>query len=178
MGLIKILKNPYFILITVIILFLISCNTVIRSLDKAFNESAGKTPHTAIMLWKSPGYSSEPQLYFFRTEIYPNPDKIIVNYKIENKSDKAMTIGNLIDVGVVKADANTIGDPGTLIWRWSQKHNEIRVEKIEISQRGIYQKEIEIDRKEIDIQFQYYINAYYNGEVVAQYKIIEGIYDK
>lgn len=174
-----ILKTPYFILV-VIVLFLIAGSVGLGVLEKTVNESIGEGPHTEIMLWQSPGYSSNLQLFFFGTEVHPSPEKIIVKYKIENKSDEAITIRkNLIDVGVVKADLNTIGDPGTLIWRWSQKHNEIEIEEsIELARGEIYQQDIVIDRNNLDIEFQYYINTYYNGELVAQYKIIDGIYNK
>lgn len=178
MGLIRIVKNPVFVLLAVIIMVLFAGGMAFRALDKALNESIGKNPHTEVMLWKSPGYPSNPQLYLFGTEVHPNPEKIIVNYRIQNKSDKAISIRDLIDVAVVKADANTIGDPGTLIWRWSQNYNEQEIKNIELGPGEFYQKEIAIDRKEIDLQSQYYINAYYDGDLVAQYKIIEGIYDK
>ncbi|WP_158309027.1 hypothetical protein [Desulfosporosinus orientis] len=150
----------------------------LKALEMTINNSFKKNPHTEIMLWQSLGYSSNPQLYFFGTEIQPRSDKIIVNYKMENKSDKVINIKNLIDVGVVKADANSIGDPGTLIWRWSQHYKDIGDKTIELSKGDIFEKQIEIDRKNLDIAFQYYINIYYNDEIVAQYKVIEGICDK
>ncbi|KJR45465.1 hypothetical protein UF75_4141 [Desulfosporosinus sp. I2] len=79
---------------------------------------------------------------------------------------------------MVRADENTIGDPGSLIWRWSENHSEGEFTKTGLAPGEIYKKEIVIDRKEIDIESQYYINAYYNGQLVSQYKIIEGLYDK
>lgn len=175
MGVIRKNKKSLFIL-TVVIMLLIAGGMAIRAVDKALNKSIGKEPHTEIMLWQSPGYSSNRQLFFFGTEVLANSDKIIVNYKIENKSDKEISIGNLIDVGLVKADANTIGDPGTLIWLWSENPHEEDMKNIELASGEIYQKDIEIDRRDVKVQFQYYINAYYDRELVAQYKIIEGIY--
>jgi hypothetical protein len=178
LGLIKTLKNQYIFLIFVLVLLIIAGSLGLKALDKTINDSIGKNPHTEIMLWQSSGYSRNPQLYFFGTEVHPSSDKIVVNYKIQNKSDKVITMKNLIDVGVVKADANTIGDPGTLIWRWSQHYEDIEDKDIDLAEGEIFQKQIEIDRENLDIAFQYYINIYYNEEIVAQYKIIEGIYDK
>ena len=177
LNLVKFIRNPKFIAIFAIVITIISINAIINSLDSALNEPGGKT-HTEMMLWKSPGYPDEPQLNFFEFEIYPNPESIRVIYKIQNKSDKSTIIDNSVDLGVVRADANTIGDPGSLTWRWSQNHSEGEFAKTDLAPGGIYIKEIAINRKEIDIQSQYYINAYYNGQLVSQYKIIEGLYDK
>lgn len=177
LNFVKFIRNPKFIAIFAIVILFISINAIISSLDKALNEPGGKT-HTEMMLWKSPGYPDEPYLNFFEFEIYPNPENIQVIYKIQNKSDKTTIVGNSIDLGVVRADENTIGDPGSLIWRWSENHSEGEFTKTGLAPGEIYKKEIVIDRKEIDIESQYYINAYYNGQLVSQYKIIEGLYDK
>ncbi|KUO72021.1 MAG: hypothetical protein APF81_02700 [Desulfosporosinus sp. BRH_c37] len=177
MSFVKLIKNPKFILILTIVFLCFSINAFINSLDKALNKPGGKT-HTEIMLWKSPGYPEDPHLNFFEFQIYPNPENIRVIYKIQNRSYKPAMIESLVDIGVVRADENNIGDPGSLIWRWSQNHSESGLIKTDLAPGETYRREIVIDRKEIDIQSQYYINAYYNGQLVSQYKIIEGLYDK
>lgn len=177
LNFVKFIRNPKFIAIFAIVVLFISINVIINSLEKALNEPGGKL-HTEIMLWKSPGYPDESGLNFFEFEIHSNPESIQVIYRIQNKSDQSKVIGSSIDIGLVRADANTIGDPGSLIWRWSQNHNEGEFVETDLAPGEIYKKEIVIDRKEIDNQSQYYINAYYNGQLVSQYKIIEGLYDK
>ena len=147
------------------------------ALDKAFNQPRGEA-HTAMMLWQSPGYPKEPHLNFFNFEIYSNPENIRVVYKIENKSDKVTQIQNSIDIALVAGDANTIGDPGTIIWHWSEDRQNPKVNIISMAPGQIYKEEIYIDRKKVNVDFQYYINAYYKGELVSQYKIIEGLYEK
>jgi hypothetical protein len=42
---------------------------------------------------------------------------------------------------------------------------------------GAFKEEINIERKKAQLNQQYYINAYYKDELVAQYKIIEGVYN-
>jgi len=146
-------------------------------LDKAFTQPSGKT-HTEMMLWKSPGYAQESQLDFYKIQIYPSQKNIRVVYKITNTSNKATDIQDSLDIAVVAADANNIGDPGSTVWRWSQVYGQRKVNTISLAPGEFFNEEISIDRKQAIVNFQYYINAYYKGELVLQYKIIEGLYDK
>lgn len=148
-----------------------------KVLDEAFNSPGGKT-HTEMMLWKSPGYSKEPQLNFYKFSIIPDLNNIRVNYRIENTSDKVIQVENEIDIEVLDGDPKSHGDPGKLVWKWSQIRGERKIDTTSVAPGGLFQEEIHIDRMQAKVSQQYYVNAYYKEEIVAQYKIIEGIYNK
>ena len=146
-------------------------------LDKVLKQPAGKT-HTEIMLWSSPGYPKKPELNFFKMEIHPSSDKVQVIYKIENASDKETDVRGDINLELVDGDANKIADPGTTVWRWSQTGVNREMTAMSLAPGKCFTEEIIIDRKQAHVSSQYYINALYQGELVSQYKIIEGLYDK
>jgi hypothetical protein len=172
----KVIKKPMVITALVVISLLFVFNCVGKALDKALNEPGGK-PRTEMMLWKSPGYGKEPQLNFFKFEIYPDSNNIRVVYKIENPSDKVVTIENAIDLEVVAGDPKTVNDPGESVWKWSQNRGDRKIETTNVAPGGAFKEEINIERKKAQLNQQYYINAYYKDELVAQYKIIEGVYN-
>jgi len=171
----RIINQIVFIALFLIISLIVV--SAVNALDKALSHPGGK-PHTEIMLWKSPGYPKEPQLNFFKMEIYPSQESIQVVYNIENTSDKVTDIQDSIDIALVAGDANKIGDPGSTVWRWSQVRKDQKLNTINMSPGEFFNKEISIDRKKSIVNSLYYISAYYNGELVSQYKIIEGLYDK
>jgi len=105
MKLSKAITRPITIIVLILITLSIVWATLGNVLDKAFNQPGGKT-HTEMMLWKSPGYPKEPQLDFYKMEIYPSPENIRVVYKITNTSNKATDIQDSLDIAVVSADAN------------------------------------------------------------------------
>jgi hypothetical protein len=168
------MTRPITIIAFILITLSVAWVTLDKVLYKTFNQP-GHKPHTEMMLWKSPGYPQEPQLNFYKMEIYPSPENIRVVYKIENTSNKATDIQDSIDIALVAGDANNIGDPGSTVWRWSQVQGERKVNVLNLVPGGFFNEEIIIDRKKVIINSQYYINVYYKGELVLQYKIIEGI---
>jgi hypothetical protein len=172
----NLIKRPIVITALVVIGLFVGFNYVGKALDKALNEPGGK-PHTEMMLWKSPGYSKDPQLNFFKFGIYPDSNNIRVVYKIENSSDKIASIENAIDLEVVAGNPQTHNDPGESVWTWSKNRVDRQIETISVAPGGEFKEEINIERKQAQVGQQYYINAYYRKELVAQYKIIEGIYN-
>ena len=174
MKLSKVITRPITIIAFILITLSLARVTLDRVLDKTFNHSGSKA-HTEMMLWKSPGYPKEPQLNFYKMEIYPSPDNIRVVYIIENTSNKATDIQDSIDVAVVTGDANTLGNPGSTVWSWSQVQAQRTVNVLKLEPNKIFQEEILIDRKKVIVNSPYYINVYYKGELVSQYKIIEGL---
>jgi hypothetical protein len=172
----NVIKKRFVIITLVVISLFIVFNYVEKALDKALNQPGGK-PHTEMMLWDSPGYKKEPQLNFYKFDIYPEPDKIRVVYKIENISEKVIEVQNAIDLEVVAGDPKTHSDPEVTVWTWSQNRGDRKIEKTSLAPGGLFKEEISIERQEAKVNLQYYINALYKGEIVAQYKIMEGMYN-
>jgi hypothetical protein len=166
----KILKQPIPLIIIFFLIFYFCFKIVDNQLNKAFNNSSDY--RNEISLWKEFGYSKEPSLNFSKFAIYPDKHNIRVEYKIENISDNPVNIINEIDLTVVDSDSKA-GDPGTTLWRWIQNSEKRNIKNTNLSPGNVYSEEIIINRQEANANGQFYINAYYKGELVSQYKIIE-----
>jgi len=141
-------------------------------LDHVFNHRIN--PHAEIMLWHYTGYPKDKSISFSDSQISTAKDKLKVIYRIKNISDKTVNLHGWIDITLVRADGDKIGDPGTNAWVWSK---EVFMNAGATLKPGdVYAKEVEIDRTKLKFEdTQYYINLLFQGEIVAQYKIIEGI---
>ena len=142
-------------------------------LDVVLNKS-GSSDRTEIMLWDSYDTFVENQ-YKFDFNIQPDRKSVNVRYRIINASDKPIDIKNTINFAVVNDNGSKLGDPGNTVWRLSETDRRIS-QQIHIKSNGVFQDEVSIDREKINFNgSQYYIDAFFNGERISRYKIIEGL---
>jgi len=135
--------------------------------------------HNEYMLWSSPGYSKERQLNFSKFTIKATGDHIYVVFTILNESNKTILIEKeTLDLALVKPTTSNNKGFTQTIWQWHHD-TDLKYKKNEelyLKPQNTFREEIIIDRNEIvSHEATYYINAYYKNELVAQYKVLEGL---